>query len=205
MYESLIKAVKSRVDIIDVARTYGIEVNKNNKALCCFHKEKTPSLSFHKEKQIYKCFSCGKGGDVISLVSELLNINALEASKSINNTLGLGLDAERPASYLEINKYKQKRKTEEMFKQWENKTFQLLCDYLHLLWRWEEEYAPKNPEEDISDLYVEAMHNKDYIDSLIDEIFINGSNEDKIWFWKYEKKVVKRIESRVRTFRSTNG
>jgi len=92
-----------------------------------------------------------------------------------------------------------------MFKQWENKTFQLLCDYLHLLWRWEEEYAPKNPEEDISDLYVEAMHNKDYIDSLIDEIFINGSNEDKIWFWKYEKKVVKRIESRVRTFRSTNG
>ena len=57
MYESLIKAVKSRVDIIDVARTYGIEVNKNNKGLCCFHKEKTPSLSFHKGKQIYKCFS----------------------------------------------------------------------------------------------------------------------------------------------------
>ena len=88
-----------------------------------------------------------------------------------------------------------------MFKQWENQTFQLLCDYLHLLWRWEEEYSPKTPEEEVNELYVEAVHNKDYIDYLLDEIFINGTNEDKIWFWKYEKKVVKRIESRVRTFR----
>ena len=68
---NLIKEVKERVDIVDVARAYGINVNRNNKALCCFHNEKTPSLSFHKEKQIFKCFGCGKGGDVISLVSEL--------------------------------------------------------------------------------------------------------------------------------------
>ena len=39
---------------------------------------------------------------------------------------------------------------------------------------------------------------------VIDEIFIYGKNEDKIWFWKYEKKVVRKIESRVRTFRTTN-
>lgn len=204
MYDSLIKQVRASVDIIDVAKKYGINVNRNNKALCCFHKEKTPSLSFHKEKQIYKCFSCGKGGDVISLVSELLNINALEAAKSINYTLGLGLDPNQKSNYFEINKYKNKQKTEEIFKQWENKTFQLLCDYLHLLWKWEEEYVPKNPEEDPNNLFVEAIHNKDYIDYLIESIFINGTNEDKIWFWKHEKKVVRRIEARVRTFRAIN-
>ena len=33
---------------------------------------------------------------------------------------------------------------------------------------------------------------------------VSGKNEDKIWFWKYEKKVVRKIESRVRTFRTTN-
>lgn len=202
---NFIREVKERADIIKVAEYYGLKLDRAHKCICPFHKEKTASFSISPQKQIWHCFGCNDGGDSISLVSRLLNINALEAAKNINYTLGLGLDAERPSSYLEINKYKQKRKTEEMFKQWENKTFQLLCDYLHLLWRWEEEYAPKNPEDDISDLYVEAMHNKDYIDSLIDEIFINGSNEDKIWFWKYEKKVVKRIESRVRTFRSTNG
>lgn len=199
---SLIREVKERADIVKVAELYGLKLNRAYKCVCPFHKEKTASLSISPQKQIYKCFGCGKGGDVISLVSELLNINALESAKSINNTLGLGLDAEKPNNYFEINKYKEKRKTEEMFKQWENKTFQLLCDYLHLLWKWEEEKTPKNIEEDPNELFVEAMHNKDYVEYLIDEIFINGTNKDKIWFWKHEKKWVRRIESRVRTFRA---
>lgn len=199
---SLIREVKERADIVKVAEYYGLKLNRAYKCVCPFHKEKTASFSISPQKQIYKCFGCGKGGDVISLVSELLNINALESAKSINNTLGLGLDAEKSNNYFEINKYKEKRKTEEMFKQWENKTFQLLCDYLHLLWKWEEEKAPKDIEEDPNELFVEAMHNKDYVEYLIDEIFINGTNKDKIWFWKHEKKVVRRIESRVRTYRT---
>ncbi len=202
---SLIREVKERADIVKVAEHYGMKLNRAYKCVCPFHKEKTASFSISPQKQIWKCFGCGKGGDVISLVSELLNINALESAKSINYTLGLGLDTDKPSNYLEINKYKEKRKTEEMFKEWENKTFQLLCDYLHLLWKWEEEKAPKSPEEDVNELFIEAMHNRDYIEYLIEEIFINGTNKDKIWFWKYEKKVVKRIETRVRTFRTING
>ncbi len=201
---SLIREVKERANIVKVAELYGLKLNRAYKCVCPFHKEKTASLSISPQKQIWKCFGCGKGGDSISLVSELLNINALEAAKSINYTLGLGLDPNQKSNYFEINKYKNKQKTEEIFKQWENKTFQLLCDYLHLLWKWEENEKPKTPEEDPSDLFVEAMHNKDYIDYLIDAIFINGTNEDKIWFWKHEKKVVRRIESRVRTFRAIN-
>ena len=201
---SLIREVKERANIVKVAELYGLKLNRAYKCVCPFHKEKTASLSISPQKQIWKCFGCGKGGDSISLVSELLNINALEAAKSINYTLGLGLDPNQKSNYFEINKYKNKQKTEEIFKQWENKTFQLLCDYLHLLWKWEEEYVPKNMEEDPDDLFVEAMHNKDYIDYLIDSIFINGTNEDKIWFWKHEKKVVRRIETRVRTFRAIN-
>lgn len=201
---SLIREVKERANIVKVAELYGLKLNRAYKCVCPFHKEKTASFSISPQKQIWKCFGCGKGGDVISLVSELLNINALEAAKSINYTLGLGLDPNQKSNYFEINKYKNKQKTEEIFKQWENKTFQLLCDYLHLLWKWEKEKAPKNMEEDPDDLFVEAMHNKDYIDYLIDSIFINGTNEDKIWFWKHEKKVVRRIETRVRTFRAIN-
>ena len=199
---SLIREVKERANIVKVAELYGLKLNRAYKCVCPFHKEKTASLSISPQKQIWKCFGCGKGGDSISLVSELLNINALEAAKSINYTLGLGLDSNQKSNYFEINKYKNKQKTEEIFKQWEDRTFQLLCDYLHLLWKWEEEKAPKNMEENPDDLFVEAMHNKDYIDYLIDSIFINGTNEDKIWFWKHEKKVVRRIESRVRTYRT---
>ncbi len=199
---SLIREVKERADIVKVAELYGMKLNRAYKCVCPFHKEKTASLSISPQKQIWKCFGCGKGGDVISLVSELLNINALEAAKSINYTLGLGLDPNQKSSYFQINKYKNRQKTEEMFKKWELDTFILLTDYLHLLWRWEEEYVPKNMEEDPNELFVEAMHNRDYIEYVIDTIFIEGTNEDKIWFWKHEKKVVKRIESRIRTYRT---
>lgn len=202
--ESLIKEVKARADIIKVAEYYGIKLDRSHKCICPFHKEKTPSLSISQSKQIWHCFGCDKGGDCITLVQLLLNVNALEAAKSINRTLGLGLDPNQKASSFEINKYKKKRELEEAFKEWENKTFQLLCDYLHLLWKWEKEEAPKSPEDDVNDLFVEAMHNKDYIDYLLDEIFINGTNADKIWFWKKQKKVVSRIERRVRTFRPIN-
>lgn len=201
---SLIREVKERADIVKVAEHYGMKLNRAYKCVCPFHKEKTASFSISPQKQIWKCFGCGKGGDVISLVSELLNINALEAAKNINYTLGLGLDTKKPSNYLEINKYKQKRRIEEIFKEWENKTLQLLCDYLHLLWKWEEE-VPKSMEEDPNELFVEAMHNRDYIEYIIDTIFIEGTNEDKIWFWKHKKKVVKKIETRVRTFRTING
>lgn len=202
--ESLIKEVKARTDIIKVAQYYGLKLDRANKCICPFHKEKTPSLSISQSKQIWHCFGCDKGGDSISLVAELLNVNALEAAKSINRNLGLGLDPNQKASSFEINKYKKKMELEEAFRKWENKTFQLLCDYLHLLWKWEKEKLPISPEDEVSDLYVEAMHNKDYIDYLIDGIFINGTDQDKIWFWKKQKKVVSKIESRINAFRSIN-
>ncbi len=195
-----IQEVKQRADIVRVAEYFGIK----KKQVCPFHKEKTPSFSISQSRQIFHCFSCEVGGDCITLVSKILNINAYESAKQINQILGLGVDFGSKISKIEINQYKNKQKIEEIFKEWENKTFQLLCDYLHLLWKWEEEYKPQNPEEDVKDLFVEAMHNKDYIDYLIENIFINGTNENKIWFWKHEKKVVRRIESRVRTFRTIN-
>ena len=197
----LIKEVKQRADIIKVAEYYGLKLDRAYKCVCPFHKEKTASFSISQSKQIFKCFGCGAGGDCITLVSKLLNINAYQSAISINDHLGLGLNPNQKTTHFEINQYKVKRETEEKFKQWENKTFQLLCDYLHLLQDWKEEKAPLDAQEEVDDLFVEALHNIDYIDYLIDSIFINGTNEDKIWFWKYEKKVVSRIESRVRTFR----
>ena len=199
---SLIREVKEISDIVKVAELYGLKMNRAYKCVCPFHKEKTASLSISPQKQIWKCFGCGKGGDSISLVSELLNVNALEAAKSINHILGLGLDDNKKTTHFEINKYKEKKKIEDTFKQWENKTIQLLCDYLHLLWRWEKEYKPKNMQEEFNDLFVEAMNNKDYINYLLDEIFIKGTNEDKIWFWKNKKSFVKKIEKKMNTLKT---
>ena len=108
--EDKIKMVKSKADIIKVAQYFGLNLNKANKCKCLWHKEKTASLSFSPNKQIFKCFGCGVGGDCITLVSKLLNINAYESAKQINNIFSLGVDLNGSTSKYEANKYMQEQK-----------------------------------------------------------------------------------------------
>ena len=100
----LIREVKQRADIVRVAEYYGLKLDRAYKCVCPFHKEKTASFSISPSKQIWHCFGCGKGGDAISLVSELLNINNYQAAKSINDKLGLGIDTNQKTTHFEINK-----------------------------------------------------------------------------------------------------
>lgn len=132
-----------------------------------------------------------KGGDVITLVSQLLNINAYESAKKINEVFSLGVDFKYKTSNNEIEKYNCKSKLIRQFKEWENETFQLLCDYFHLLERWEKINNLEN------DLFIESLQNKDYIDYLIDEFFVFGTDEDKIWFWKNNKNLISNIKTNI--------
>ena len=65
--------IKAKLDIVEVIREY-IQVKAtgaNFQALCPFHREKTPSFVISPDKQIWHCFGCGKGGDVLSFVQEI--------------------------------------------------------------------------------------------------------------------------------------
>lgn len=53
--------------------------------LCCWHKEKTPSLHYYKQGNRVHCFGCNTGGDVIDVVKKLYNVDFLEAVSIINN------------------------------------------------------------------------------------------------------------------------
>lgn len=61
-----------------VAKRLGFVV-KQHKALCCFHEDHSPSLTFKKNK--YKCWSCGESGDTISLVQKVLHKDFLDACR----------------------------------------------------------------------------------------------------------------------------
>lgn len=132
-----------------------------------------------------------KGGDVITLVSELLNINAFESAKHINNILNLGVNFEKKTSNFEIEKYNCKLKVINKFREWEKSTFFILCNYLHILRRWENIRVLQN------DLFVEALQNKDYIEYVIDNYFIDGTDEDKIWLWKNERAFISKISKKL--------
>ena len=75
--------IKKYYSIIDIAKRLGLEIDKNNKAICPFHKDINPSLSFNTKENYYYCFACGAGGDNIKLVKEILNCDFKEAVKFI--------------------------------------------------------------------------------------------------------------------------
>lgn len=86
-----IQEIKSRLDIIAVANHFGIQINKQSRAKCPFHKDKTPSLQFSKEKNICTCFSsnCTAGTmDIIGLTEKYKNITTHEALKYLSNLAG---------------------------------------------------------------------------------------------------------------------
>ncbi|MCD4760798.1 DNA primase [bacterium] len=75
--------MKNKLDIVDTISTYISlqQAGGNFRACCPFHNEKTPSFMVSKEKQIWHCFGCDKGGDVISFVQEYEGIDFKEALK----------------------------------------------------------------------------------------------------------------------------
>ena len=175
-----IQEIKKRVDIINVAKYFGLDLNRANKCKCVFHKEKTASLSFSPSKQIFKCFGCGISGDVITLTSKILNLSPYESAKQLNNIFSLGVEIGGTVRKFELNKYQQVQTAKEQFKKWENETFQLFCDYLHSI----------NP--------IEYMQQENIVNYYIDEIFINGTEKDKLWFKKNNQNYIKNIKKKVK-------
>ena len=92
--ESIFDVVLSKTNIIDVIKTY-IDVNqkgKNHWAICPFHNDTEPSMSISEEKQIYKCFSCGAGGNSIKFVKDMDSISNIEALKKVADICQLNID-----------------------------------------------------------------------------------------------------------------
>lgn len=89
--EQFIDELLARSDIVDVVSNY-VTLNKkgaNYWGLCPFHNEKTPSFSVSQEKQIYKCFGCGKGGGAISFIMEEENLSFVDAVKLLAQRAGM--------------------------------------------------------------------------------------------------------------------
>lgn len=79
--EDLIERIKESNNIVDII-SESVKLRKigsNYQGLCPFHSEKTPSFSVSSEKQMYKCFGCGEGGNVITFVMKNNNLGFKEA------------------------------------------------------------------------------------------------------------------------------
>lgn len=86
-----IEKVLDAADIVDVVKEF-VTLRKagvNYKGLCPFHNEKTPSFVVSPSKQLCKCFSCGKGGNVVHFLMEIEQMNYPEAIKWLGKKYGI--------------------------------------------------------------------------------------------------------------------
>ena len=100
--ETTLNAIREQIDIVDVVSNYLTlkRTGSNYRALCPFHDEKTPSFFVSPSKQIFHCFGCGKGGDLIKFVSEIEGINYFEAAVKLAKEYGIEIEYEGDSSYL---------------------------------------------------------------------------------------------------------
>lgn len=108
--DNIIEEILSRNDIVDVVSQYVIlkRSGRNFLGLCPFHKEKTPSFSVSPDKQIFHCFGCGVGGNVIHFISKIENLNFRESLEMLAEKSGITLPTTNNGEDLKKQELKEK-------------------------------------------------------------------------------------------------
>ena len=91
--DELIEEVRQNNDIVDIISQYVHLTRKgrNYFGLCPFHNEKSPSFSVSPDRQIFHCFGCGVGGNVIHFTSKIENLNFRETIEMLAEKSGVEL------------------------------------------------------------------------------------------------------------------
>ena len=89
--DNKIEEIKSKVDIVELASEYLAlkKAGRNFVGLCPFHQEKTASFTINREKQIFYCFGCGEGGNVITFLMKIAGKSFPEAIKELAEKTGV--------------------------------------------------------------------------------------------------------------------
>lgn len=113
---NIFQECRERVDAQTAARFYGLSLDRKGWALCPFHRDKHPSMSFKNGH--WRCWACGAKGDSIDLVARLYGLAPLEAVRKLNEDFSLSLPLDRPPTKAERKQAVQQTVTWNGFEQW---------------------------------------------------------------------------------------
>ena len=169
---TIYETIKAAISVKQAAKHYGLKVSRNGMACCPFHNDRYPSLKLNEE--YFFCFGCGAKGDVIDFVARFFDLSSYEAAQKLASDFGLDPKPPTAAAML-----KPKRPYIRQFREDEMLCFRVLMDYLHLLEDWKVWYAPKTPDDDPDDRFVEACQMLERIEYLTDILTV-GDLEERV-------------------------
>lgn len=193
----IFEEIKSKLDIVEVAEFYGLELNRHGKACCPFHDEKTPSFHIYPKTQSFYCFGCNVGGDIIAFVQKILNLSSpIQAAERLNDDFRLGLSMKlHKVTRAEITataERKHKKIVVDAWQDWKDNTLKNSIRYVKMLEDWQKWYAPKSINEEFNPLFIESCQQLEYWNYLVDLMLTADEN---VWQKIYlEIKAGKKVE-----------
>lgn len=158
--------IKSQINMIDVCKIYGFDIQRGNFICCPFHNEKTPSLKLYDGNRGFHCFGCGEHGGVIDFIIKYYSLSFKEAITKLNNDFNLGLPIGEKLDrrkQLDMAKKSFKARQEREAKQNEHNQLknarEIALDEWIRLDMQKMKYKPKTQNEDLHPLFVEAIIN----------------------------------------------
>lgn len=154
--------IKSRIKMPELLSYYGFEPQRNGRMPCPLHRGEDNNFSVRED--FYKCFSCGRSGDIFSFVQEFFNLSFPEAMEKINKDFSLGLPIGEKISLRQKRDLEKKHNEvfEEIAKRKEEKQrleaeYWAAFDEFNRLDKQKREFCPKPEDMALHPLYIEAI------------------------------------------------
>ena len=186
---NLFQDIKDRVDLRELVRYYGLDVNRGGFAICPFHIERTPSFKVYEDH--FHCFGCGTHGDHIDFVQKMFGESNIEAAKRISYDFGLNLFDKEFAAPADP-RLKQRNE----LNVWLFRAINIITEYIDILKQWEKLYSPRSPIDHVDERFLESIHNKGYAEMFL-ETLEHGYDDEKRALYEKEREYVNKIKERL--------
>lgn len=175
--KNIFTACRQQISAKAAARHFGLKFDRSGKAICPFHDDHNPSMTFSESR--FRCWSCGAAGDSIDLTAKLYNLAPLAAVKLLDDEFKLGLPIGRPLTGKELHQQKEcaklRRQQRETLRTFEHWRFGLL-DKLATIIRAAGQIQAQSIDE-LSDSQIELLHQLMAVEHLADTLAFGTAAE----------------------------
>lgn len=185
------EVVREQISALDAARYYGLAINQRGQALCPFHHDHKPSMSFKGGR--YRCWSCGASGDAVDLVRGLFGGTYMDSLKRLNLDFSLNLPLggkSTPQQRAEAQERQHTKELHKKFEKWRENTINQLNSCIRVANT--ADWANLTPQEE------EAIRQRERLEAMADTLS-HGTPEDQMQLFRDRKRVALSISSILAT------